>query len=118
MKTKKSLVYIAAGALALGSSGCGIGDSTANIFVAIMQDVSHAFNPITQSELDEALARAEALDGKYSASKENKEFVDKLNSRGMIRPWQYDDITGKGLFNPEKDMDYVKKILEGNFKPK
>jgi hypothetical protein len=47
--------------------------------------------------------------GDYS---ENKDFVDDLHDVGVLTDDEYNDIIGKGWFNTEEDMDFVKKLLE------
>jgi hypothetical protein len=75
-------------------------------FVCEIKDVEiRTFGEKLIDALDEAVDK----EGGYS---ENKEFIDKLFADGLIIKDEYEEINGKGLFNLEEDMDYVRKILK------
>ena len=112
---KKLLTGVTLGAIVLGGSGCGIGESMGYGVSGALDQISREIQPVTVKEYNDAVAKADALDGKYSSNKENKEFIDKMRKTKLISLQQYDDIKGKGFLNSEKDMDFVRDIIQGNF---
>lgn len=67
--------------------------------------------PQKKYTLDSAIEKVKKLSGKYSSNEENKQFIDQIKSDDIITEEEYSEIIGKGLWDLEADMNYVKKIL-------
>lgn len=61
--------------------------------------------------LDEAIEIVKTLNGKPSEKRENLFFLKRLFKSRVITSEEYEDIQGRGIFNPEKTMKDLRDIL-------